>query len=87
MRRPQARRPDIRVSTFSGNITAHLADGVKSGVSFNTFSGRFDSDLPVSMRTMERHSASKGKGDSAGLPETGSGLSFHTFSGNVKVQK
>ena len=74
--------PDLSAETFSGDIRARLADGAKGSVRFSTFSGRFDSEVPLSVRS------SGGRGVRGDLP-AGSGpmLRFHTFSGDVRVTK
>jgi DUF4097 and DUF4098 domain-containing protein YvlB len=75
--------PSVAAHTFSGDIQAKLADNAKGDFSFDSFSGRLDSDLPLTM-----HSAGR-RQFSGTLPGGGAGraLSFHTFSGNVRVTK
>jgi hypothetical protein len=74
--------PDLNVETFSGRIRARLADNAKGQVSFSSFSGSFDSDIPLTLHSMKRHKVS------ADLPGGGgSDLRFHTFSGSVRVTK
>ena len=74
--------PDLTAETFSGKIRARLADGAKGSVRFDSFSGSFESDLPLAFR-------SSGRGRvSADLPAgSGATLRFHTFSGDVRVVK
>jgi hypothetical protein len=79
--------PDLSAETFSGRIRARLADGAKGSVRFTSFSGRFDSDLPLTMR-----SSGNGRNNtrvSGDLPggSGGATLRFHTFSGDVRVTK
>ena len=74
--------PDLSAETFSGDIRARIADGAKGSVRFSTFSGNFDSDLPLSVRS------SGGRGVRGDLPGgSGPTLRFHTFSGDVRVTK
>jgi DUF4097 and DUF4098 domain-containing protein YvlB len=75
--------PNLTAETFSGGIRAKLADSAKGDVSFDSFSGNLDTDLPLTM-----HSAGRRR-FSGTLPggSAGSTLSFHTFSGNVHVTK
>lgn len=75
--------PEISAETFSGGIKTRLAAEAKGEVSFNTFSGNFDSDIPLTVRSM-------GKKKVSGTLAGGSGnetLHFKTFSGDVKVTK
>ena len=77
--------PSVNAKTFSGDITARLADSAKGDVRFKSFSGSFNSDLPISMR-----SASRGRDVSvSGSLPAGSGntLAFETFSGNLQIKK
>ena len=75
--------PAVSAETFSANIRVHLADNAKGEVSFDSFSGRFESDLPLTVRSIGRHRTS---GDLPG-GSGGSTLKFHTFSGDVRVTK
>jgi DUF4097 and DUF4098 domain-containing protein YvlB len=79
--------PDLSVETFSGSIRLRLADAAKGSVRFTTFSGNFDSDIPLTMR-----SSGGGRNNnrvSGDLPggSGGATLRFHTFSGDVRVTK
>jgi len=74
--------PDLRLHTFSGRINARLSDHARGTVHFDTFSGGFDSDFPVSIHSMRKRDVT------AELPGgAGHELSFHTFSGDVKIKK
>jgi DUF4097 and DUF4098 domain-containing protein YvlB len=74
--------PDLSLETFSGPIHVRLANDAKGSVEFNSFSGAFDSDLPVSLHSMRKRSVS------ADLPGgSGHTLKFHTFSGDVTLGK
>jgi DUF4097 and DUF4098 domain-containing protein YvlB len=75
--------PEINAETFSGTIKTRLSGDAKGEVNFNTFSGSFDSDIPLTVRSM-------GKKKVSGQLPGGSGnetLYFKTFSGDVKVTK
>ena len=75
--------PDLSAETFSGRIRAKLADNAKGSVSFDSFSGSFDSDVPLMLHSSNRRRLS------ADLPggSGGGNLKFHTFSGSVRVIK
>jgi DUF4097 and DUF4098 domain-containing protein YvlB len=81
--------PELTVNTFSGRIMAKLADSVKGAVSFSSFSGHFDSEIPLAVHSTGRNRNAKGKSIDSGAPSASgdSTLYFHTFSGNVKVAK
>jgi DUF4097 and DUF4098 domain-containing protein YvlB len=76
--------PSIRAQTFSGNIRARLAESAKADVSFESFSGAFDSDLPVTLRSMGGRRNSRVSGTLSG---GGGSLDFNTFSGDVRIVK
>lgn len=75
--------PSLSAETFSGRIQVRLADNAKGEISFDSFSGEFNSEIPLSVRSVGRRRTS------GSLPggSDGSTLRFHTFSGNVKVTK
>lgn len=74
--------PALSAETFSGRIQARLAENAKGQVSFDSFSGEFNSEIPLTVRSIGRHRTS---GDLAG--GSGNTLRFHTFSGDVRVTK
>jgi DUF4097 and DUF4098 domain-containing protein YvlB len=77
--------PSLSAETFSGNITVRLADSAKGNVNFNSFSGRFTTDVPVSLTSSGGRRRSTVTG---ALPAgTGSPLNFKTFSGDVRIRK
>jgi hypothetical protein len=79
--------PDLFAETFSGRIRTRLADGAKGSVRFTTFSGNFDSDLPLTMRSSGNgRTNNRVSGDLPG-GSGGATLRFHTFSGDVRVTK
>jgi DUF4097 and DUF4098 domain-containing protein YvlB len=75
--------PALSADTFSGQIRARLAGNAKGSVSFDSFSGSFDSEVPLLLHSSNRRRLS------ADLPGGSGGgtLHFHTFSGSVKVTK
>jgi len=72
----------INVDTFSGSIELHVPDTAQGTVTFNSFSGRLTSEMPLTMQTSSRRAvkAELGSGD-------GGTLRFKTFSGNVKIDR
>ena len=75
-------RQVIDVDTFSGNIDLRVPDSAKGSVAFNSFSGRLNSELPLTL-----HSSSR-KALRADLGGGGDGiLRFKTFSGSVKIDR
>ena len=45
---------DLNVNTFSGGVTLRLPAAARGDVEFDTFSGRFNSDLPVALSSSSR---------------------------------
>jgi DUF4097 and DUF4098 domain-containing protein YvlB len=77
-------QPDSTLSlhTFSGEIDVQVPATAAASVEFDTFSGGFASDLPITLRSKNRRSvrADLGTG-SRGV------LKLHTFSGDVHLRK
>src|SRR5207302_6049738 len=75
--------PRLTAETFSGGIRVRLADSAKGDVNFKSFSGRFDTEQPLTLRSADH------KRVSGALPGTAddSTLRFTTFSGDVQVTK
>jgi hypothetical protein len=73
----------IDVDTFSGNIALQLPDSARGTLTFNSFSGRLNSEMPLTMRTSSRRAvrAELGGGGDGGT------LRFKTFSGSVKIDR
>jgi DUF4097 and DUF4098 domain-containing protein YvlB len=72
----------IDVDTFSGNVELHLPDGANGTVSFNSFSGRLNSEMPLTLHSSSRRALR------AELGGGGNGtLRFKTFSGSVKIDR
>jgi DUF4097 and DUF4098 domain-containing protein YvlB len=75
--------PSLTAETFSGRIQARLSESAKGEVSFDSFSGEFNSDIPLTIRSVGRRRTSGTLPGGSG----GSTLKFHTFSGDVRVTK
>jgi DUF4097 and DUF4098 domain-containing protein YvlB len=72
----------IDVDTFSGNIDLHLPEATRGTVSFHSFSGRLDSQLPLTLQSSSRRNVrAEIGGGGAGT------LRFKTFSGSVKIDR
>ncbi|MEZ5316173.1 MAG: DUF4097 family beta strand repeat-containing protein [Vicinamibacterales bacterium] len=75
--------PEIDAETFSGDIRLRLADNASGRVDFDSFSGSFESELPITLRSSSRRRVS------GALPggEGGRTVKVHTFSGSVRIVK
>ncbi len=74
-------RESIVVNTFSGPIELALPPDAHGHLTFNSFSGRLNSDLPLTLHESSTRRVSAELGSGNGGPS----LQFHTFSGNVKI--
>jgi hypothetical protein len=72
----------IDVDTFSGGIELHVPESASASVSFNSFSGHLNSEMPLTMHSSSRRAikAQLGGGD-------GGTLRLKTFSGSVKIDR
>jgi DUF4097 and DUF4098 domain-containing protein YvlB len=77
-----AAAPAIDAETFSGDIEARVPGDASGDVRFNSFSGGFSSDLPLTTRSGGRTRFS-GTLNSRG----GNELRFKTFSGHVRIRQ
>ena len=75
--------PRLTAETFSGGIRVRLADSVKGDVNFKSFSGSFDTQLPLTLHKADHNRVSGAHPDAAG----DSTLKFTTFSGDVHLTK
>jgi DUF4097 and DUF4098 domain-containing protein YvlB len=80
-------KPHLAAHTFSGSIRARLADTARADVQFSTFSGQFDSDLPLTMRSMRRSRVAGHFGSGSDSSSSDGALRFETFSGDVRILK
>ncbi len=73
---------DMNVNTFSGDVTLRLPDSARGDITFDSFSGSFNSDLPVTLSSSSRRNfrgALNGGGSS--------NFRLNTFSGSVRIQR
>ena len=76
----QGSTPGLDLETFSGTMRVRLADRARGDIEFDTFSGSFDADYPVSLRSSGRRNIR------AELPGgSGSTLRFKSFSGTLRL--
>jgi DUF4097 and DUF4098 domain-containing protein YvlB len=76
----QGNAPELDMETFSGTMRVRLADRARGDIEFNTFSGSFDSDYSVNLRSSGRRNIR------AELPGgSGSSLKFKSFSGDLRL--
>jgi DUF4097 and DUF4098 domain-containing protein YvlB len=81
---------EIDAETFSADIRVTLDAASKGSVSFDSFSGRLDSDLAISSMLTERSNrrGRRSRNVEGTLPGgAGPRLRFHTFSGDVELRK
>jgi DUF4097 and DUF4098 domain-containing protein YvlB len=73
---------DIDVNTFSGDVRLRLPASAKGNIDFNSFSGRFESDLPVTLNSSSRRNF-------RGALNGGGNADFRlkTFSGDVSIRR
>jgi DUF4097 and DUF4098 domain-containing protein YvlB len=76
-------RQSISVDTFSGNIELHVPENARGRVTFNSFSGRLNSEMPLTLHSSSRRNLSAELGDGG----DGSSMRFKTFSGSVRIDR
>jgi hypothetical protein len=72
----------IDVDTFSGNVQLHVPDNARGSVTFNSFSGRLNSEMPLTLHSTSRRSLRAELGGGSG-----GSLRFKTFSGSVRIDR
>jgi Putative adhesin len=72
----------IDVDTFSGSIELHVPENARGSVTFNSFSGRLNSEMPLTLHSSNRRSLKAELGGGAGGT-----LRFKTFSGSVRIDR
>ncbi len=72
----------IAVDTFSGSIELHVPDNARGTITFNSFSGRLNSEMPLVMHSSSKRSLRAELGGGGGGT-----LRFKTFSGSVKIDR
>jgi len=73
---------DIDVNTFSGDVHLRLPASARGNIDFNSFSGRFDSDLPVTLNSSSRRNF-RGALNGGGNGD----FRLKTFSGDVSIRR
>jgi DUF4097 and DUF4098 domain-containing protein YvlB len=82
--RTRAWSPDqsVDIDTFSGGVDLHVPDSAAGTISFHSFSGHLNSDIPLTLRSGNRRSLRADLGTGSG-----STLRFKTFSGSVRINR
>ena len=73
---------DMNVNTFSGDIVLRLPASARGDIVFDSFSGSFNSALPVTMSSSSRRSF-RGSLNGGG----GTDFRLNTFSGDVRIER
>jgi DUF4097 and DUF4098 domain-containing protein YvlB len=73
---------DLNINTFSGGVTLRLPASARGNISFDTFSGRFNSDLPVTLSSTSRRNF-RGSLNGGGNAD----FTLKTFSGDVTIRR
>jgi DUF4097 and DUF4098 domain-containing protein YvlB len=73
---------DMNVNTFSGDVTLRLPDTARGDITFDSFSGSFNSDLPVTLTSSSRRNF-RGSLNGGGNTD----FRLNTFSGSVRIQR
>ena len=73
---------DVDINTFSGNVRLRLPGSARGNIDFNSFSGRFESDLPVTLNTSSRRNF-RGALNGGGNGD----FRLKTFSGDVTIRR
>jgi len=76
-------RQRIDVKTFSGTVALRVPDNARAHVDFDSFSGRLDAELPLTLHSTSRRNLSAELGSGGSEAE----LRIRTFSGGVKIQR
>ena len=73
---------DLDINTFSGDVHLRLPASARGNIDFNSFSGRFDSDLPVTLNSSSRRNF-RGALNGGGNGD----FRLKTFSGDVSIRR
>jgi DUF4097 and DUF4098 domain-containing protein YvlB len=73
---------DMNVNTFSGDVVLRLPGTARGDITFDSFSGSFNSALPVTMSSSSRRNF-RGTLNGGGNTD----LRLNTFSGDVRIEK
>lgn len=72
----------LDIESFSGDARLRLPDSARGSIDFDSFSGRFDSDLPVTLKTSGRRNF-RGELNGGGSAS----FRFKTFSGSATIKR
>ncbi len=75
---------NLDVDTFSGNVTLRVPESASGMITFNSFSGHLNSDVPLTLKNGNRRSL---KAELGANPRSGGNLRFKTFSGSVRIDR
>jgi hypothetical protein len=73
---------DMNVNTFSGDVVLRLPATARGDIVFDSFSGSFNSDLPVTLSSSNKRSF-RGSLNGGGNTD----FRLNTFSGDVRIQR
>jgi DUF4097 and DUF4098 domain-containing protein YvlB len=73
---------DVDVNTFSGDVTLRLPENARGDITFDSFSGSFNSDLPVTLTSSSKRNF-RGSLNGGGNTD----FKLHTFSGDVTIRR
>jgi DUF4097 and DUF4098 domain-containing protein YvlB len=73
---------DLNIKTFSGDVRLQLPGSARGSIDFDTFSGTFNSDLPVTLSTSSRRNF-RGTLNGGGSAD----FRLKTFSGDVTIRR
>ena len=85
---PGANRPDLNLTTFSGEIELRVPSAVQANLDFDSFSGDLTSDLPLTLNSKRGHrllARINASDQPAGLAAGASDVRLKTFSGDVRI--
>jgi len=75
---------NVDIDTFSGNVALRVPESVRSLLTFNSFSGHLNSEVPLTLRDGTRRAVKAELGQN---PTAGGTLRFKTFSGSVRIER
>jgi lia operon protein LiaG len=73
---------DMNVNTFSGDVELRLPENARGDITFDSFSGTFNSDLPVTLTSSSRRNF-RGTLNGGGNTD----FRLNTFSGSVRIAR
>lgn len=76
---------NVDIDTFSGDVTMRLPEAVRGSLTFHSFSGHLNSQVPLTLRDGGRRSLRADLGP--GGDSAGGTLRFKTFSGSVQIDR